>query len=174
MDENEQPPTLRTVQGQGAPPTSGGAGLPPGPGVNPLAELVADLLAATGLVAPDKLSLARGRAGQAGSLAQALVDEGIASSDGIARTLAARYQLPLVDLARTEVQAEALRLLPAHVLERLVALPFALDGDRLRVAIADPANVHAIDELRIATRHQVELVVVTGSSPTTSPTTWPN
>ncbi|HEY6053894.1 MAG TPA: GspE/PulE family protein, partial [Gaiellaceae bacterium] len=159
MDENEQPPTLRTVQGQGAPPTSGGAGLPPGPGVNPLAELVADLLAATGLVAPDKLSLARGRAGQAGSLAQALVDEGIASSDGIARTLAARYQLPLVDLARTEVQAEALRLLPAHVLERLVALPFALDGDRLRVAIADPGNVHAIDELRIATRHQVELVV---------------
>jgi type IV pilus assembly protein PilB len=159
MDENEQPPTLRTVQGQGAPPTSGGAGLPPGPGVNPLAELVADLLAATGLVAPDKLSLARGRAGQAGSLAQALVDEGIASSDGIARTLAARYQLPLVDLARTDVQAEALRLLPAHVLERLVALPFALDGDRLRVAIADPGNVHAIDELRIATRHQVELAV---------------
>src|SRR5512146_500527 len=98
MDEIDQPPTLRTVQGQGAPPTAGGAGPPPGPG----------------------------RAGQSGSLAQALVDEGIASSDGIARTLAARYQLPLVDLARTDVQTEALSLLPAHVLERLVALPFAL------------------------------------------------
>jgi type IV pilus assembly protein PilB len=159
MDEIEQPPSLRTVQGQGAPPAAGGAGLPPGPGVNALAELVADLLAATGLVQPDKLALARGRAGQSGSLAQALVDEGIASSDGIARTLAARYQLPLVDLSSTGVEEGALRVLPAHLLERLVAVPFALDGDRLRVAIADPANVHAIDELRIATRHQVELAV---------------
>ena len=42
-----------------------------------MAELVVDLLAATGLVAADKLALVRGRAGQ-GSLAQAIVDEGVA------------------------------------------------------------------------------------------------
>ncbi len=41
----------------------------------------------------------------------------------------------------------------------VAAIPFALDGDRLRVAVADPANVHGIDELRIATRHAVELAV---------------
>jgi type IV pilus assembly protein PilB len=159
MDEIEQPPLLRTVQNPGTPADAGGAGLPPGPGVNALAELVADLLGATGLVQPDKLSLARGRAGQTGSLAQALVDEGIASSDGIARALAARYQMPLVDLNTTGIDPQARAAVPAHVLERLVALPYALDGDRLRVAIADPGNVHAIDELRIATRHTLELAV---------------
>ena len=156
--------TLRTVPGVGSetPPVEGG-GLrrADAPGVNAAAELLADLLAATGLVPEDKLALARGRAGATGSLAQALVDEGVATSDGIARTLASRYQLPLVDLATTGVDAEAAKVLPLHVLERVVAIPYALDGDTLRVAVADPSNVHAIDELRIATRLNVELAVAT-------------
>src|ERR671923_165194 len=104
--EFERPPTLRTGPAEGAegapaaPPPAGGFG------VNALAELVADLLAATGLVPADKLALVRGRAGQSGSIAQALVDEGIASGEGIARMLAARHQLPLVDLPLAGVEEE--------------------------------------------------------------------
>jgi type IV pilus assembly protein PilB len=155
--------SLRTVPGTGseAPPSGGGsppAGAPP---VNEIAELLADLLAATGLVPEDKLALARGRAGSHGSLAQALVDEGVATADGIARALAARYQLPLVDLAGIEVDDEAAKAVPLHVLERVGAIPYALQGDTLRIAIYDPSNVHAIDELRIATRLDLELAVAT-------------
>ena len=51
--------------------------------------------------------------------------------------------------------------MPLHVLERVAAIPYAIDGDVLRVAVADPANVNAIDELRIATRLTVELAVAT-------------
>ncbi|HVC86134.1 MAG TPA: GspE/PulE family protein [Gaiellaceae bacterium] len=129
--------------------------------VNPAAELLADLLAATGLIPEDKLALARGRAGTSGSLAQALVDEGVATPEGIARTLAARYQLPLIDLAATGVEAAAAKSVPVHVLERIGAIPYAIEGDLLRVAIYDPSNVHAIDELRLATRLTVELGVAT-------------
>jgi type IV pilus assembly protein PilB len=159
MTDSEQPPLLRTVQpGQ---PTTGlqGASLAPGPGLNELAQLVADLLGSTNLVPADKLALARGRAGAAGSLAQALVDEGLATGDGIARALAARHQLPLVDLNVSGVDETAARMLAPHVLERLVALPYSFDGERLMIAIADPANVHAIDELRIATRNPIQLAV---------------
>jgi type IV pilus assembly protein PilB len=156
--------TLRTAPGVGneTPPVEGG-GLRRGevPAVNASAELLADLLAATGLIPEDRLALARGRAGSAGSLAQALIDEGIATQEGIARTLAARYQLPLVDLADTGIDEHAAREVPLHVLERVGAIPFALDGDTLRVAVVDPANVHAIDELRIATRLNIELAVAT-------------
>jgi type IV pilus assembly protein PilB len=155
--------TLRTVTGAGsqAPPAEGGLQPAGAPGVNETAELLADLLAATGLVPADKLALARGRAGASGSLAQALIDEGVATSEGIARTLAARYQLPLVDLTSTGVVPEAAKAVPLHVLERVTAIPYAIEGDVLRVAVADPANVHAIDELRIATRLTVELAVAT-------------
>src|SRR6059036_2562610 len=115
--EFERPPTLRTGPAEG---TAGAPGTPPGgPGVNELAELVADLLAATGLVPADKLALVRGRAGPSGSIAQAIVDEGVASGEGIARMLAARHQLPLVDLPVTGVEDEAAKLVPLHVLERI-------------------------------------------------------
>ena len=128
-------------------------------GINEFAELVADLLSATQLVEEDKLAIARGRARQTGSFAQALVEEGIASSDGIARILAARHQLPLIDLTLAGVDEDAARLVPVHVLERVGAIPYALRGDTLLIAVADPANLHGLDELRLATRHPVELSV---------------
>jgi type IV pilus assembly protein PilB len=156
--EFERPPTLRTGPAEG---TAGAPGAPPpgGPGVNELAELVADLLAATGLVPPDKLALVRGRAGSSGSIAQAIVDEGVASAEGIARMLAARHQLPLVDLPLTGVNPEAAKVVPLHVLERVVAIPYAIENGYLRVAVADPPNIHGIDELRLATRYPLELAV---------------
>jgi type IV pilus assembly protein PilB len=141
----------KTADGGAAPPAFGG-------GVNATAELVADLLAATSLLSEDKLNSVRGAAGQ-GSIAQAIVDEGYAASEGVARMLAARFHLPLVDLALNAVGEEAAKAVPLHVLERLVAIPYELEDDTLRVAIADPGNVNAIDELRLATRYQVDLGV---------------
>jgi type IV pilus assembly protein PilB len=156
----ERPPNLRTPgtePGSATPP--GGAGLGGGaPPINALAELVADLIAATGLVPPDKLALVRGAAGM-GSFAHALVENNVASSEGLAKTLAARYQMPLVDLALTGVMEEASGEIALHVLERLVAIPYALDNGTLRVAIADPGNIQGIDELRLATRHPLDLSV---------------
>ena len=109
-------------------------------GVNESVELVIDLLAATKLVPEDKLALARGRAQQTRSLAAALVEEGVASSEGIAKMLAARHQLPLVDLAAEGVDVEAARELPLHVLERIGAIPYAFKDGRLHVAVADPGE----------------------------------
>jgi type IV pilus assembly protein PilB len=126
--------------------------------VNPTAELVADLLAATNLLAEDKLNVVRGAAGQ-GSIARAILDQGYAPSDGVARMLATRHHLPLVDLPVTGVNEEAAKTVPLHVLERLTVIPYELVDGVLKVAIADPANLHAIDELRLATRNQVELAV---------------
>src|SRR5215831_16606039 len=156
----ERPPNLRTPGTEpGSATPQGGAGLggtpPP---INALAELVADLIAATGLVPADKLALVRGAAGM-GSFAHALVENNVASSEGLAKTLAARYQMPLIDLALTGVSDDASGEIALHVLERLIAIPYALDNGTLRVAIADPGNIQGIDELRLATRHPLELGV---------------
>jgi type IV pilus assembly protein PilB len=157
VTDREPPfPSLRTGM-----PEIGQAGEPLSTpyGVNESVELVIDLLAATKLVPEDKLALARGRAQQTRSLAAALVEEGVASSEGIAKMLAARHQLPLIDLAAEGVDVEAARELPLHVLERIGAIPFAFKEGRLHVAVSDPANLHGLDELRLATRHPLELGV---------------
>src|SRR5881275_1592508 len=156
----ERPPNLRTPgsgPGSATPPGGAGFGGSPPP-INALAELVADLIAATGLVPADKLALVRGAAGM-GSFAHALVENNVASSEGLAKTLAARYQMPLVDLALTGVADNASGEIALHVLERLVAIPYALDNGTLRVAIADPGNIQGIDELRLATRYPLDLAV---------------
>jgi len=156
----ERPPNLRTPgtePGSATPPGGAGFGGPPPP-INALAELVADLIAATGLVPADKLAMVRSAAGM-GSFAHALVEQNVASSEGLARTLAVRYQVPLVDLALTGVTEEAGSAIALHVLERLVAIPYAIDDGTLRVAVADPGNIQGIDELRLATRYPLDLGV---------------
>jgi type IV pilus assembly protein PilB len=156
----KRPHKLRISGRAGADDAPAGAdsGLRPFP-VNELAELVADLVEATGLVRADQLTSVRGRVKQGGSFAQAVLDEGVATSEGIARTLASRFQLPFIDLPLTGVSEAAAGEVPIHVLERVVAVPYALDNELLKVAIADPGNLHAIDELRLATRYSLELGV---------------
>jgi type IV pilus assembly protein PilB len=131
-----------------------GAGIAP----NPVTELVADLLETTGLIPSDRLSQARSRAGT-GSLAQALVEEGIVPTSGLARALATTHHLPFVDLGVEGIDKTALESIPTHVLERAAAIPYRIEGNVLKIAIADPTNVQTIDELRLATRYRLEVGV---------------
>jgi len=163
-------PNLRGVPAEGEETSSARPTPPPGAGIspNPVTELVADLLETTGLVAPDRLAAARSRAGT-GSIAEALVDERLAqpvaetppatAKSSLGRIQADHSHLPTVDLAAEGVDKAAAQSIPTHVLERAVAIPYKLEENRLYVAVADPTNVQAIDELRIATRHTLEIGV---------------
>src|SRR5918992_1469760 len=119
-------------------------------GLNESAEQLVDLLGATGLVTPEGLERARQRAGASGSFAEALLEEGVASSDAAARALARRTGLPLVDLNDVGTTFDATEAVPLRVLQRAVAIPYAVEDDRLRIAI---------DEPRLASRMAIELAV---------------
>jgi type IV pilus assembly protein PilB len=123
------------------------------------AELVLELVGHTGLVPGESFELVRRRTLEGVSVTQALVDEGVAVSDGVARMLAVRHHLPLVDLPSVGVSLEAAQLIPTQTLERASAIPYAVEGELLRVAVADPGNLHAIDELRLATKLALDLGV---------------
>ena len=123
-----------------------------------VADLVAELLSITQLVGRDRLAAARGRAGT-GSLAEALDAEGVATPEGVAMALARRYNLPFVDISRTAVPPEVAELVPVRTLQRVCAVPIAASGDRLQVAVANPGDIHGIDELRLATRYAIDLSV---------------
>jgi type IV pilus assembly protein PilB len=142
------------IQGGITPAPPPGAGIPP----NPIAELLADLLEATGLVPADRLAQARSFAGS-GSLAEAIAQGGLAPGSGLARAVAARHHMPFVDFAAEGVDKAAVEAIPAHVLERAVALPYRIEGDTLKIAIADPSDIHRVDELRLATRYTLDIGV---------------
>jgi type IV pilus assembly protein PilB len=155
-----QPPAPETPAGL-TPEIGGLRSVPaPGAGISPnkSAELLADLLETTGLITAERLAAARVRAG-AGSLSRAILEEGAAPAAGLARALAARHHLPFIDFQTEDIQREAVETIPTHVLERVGALPYKLEGNVLRVAIADPSDVHKVDELRLATRYTLEIGV---------------
>ena len=156
-------PDLRLVDGDdgdGGEPMSA----PPDPvvGERSHADLVSEVIGEAGLLPADKLDQVRRQAVDT-SFSQALVDEGLASSLGVARTLAEQYHLPLVDLAVAGVDAAAAKTIALPVLERVCAIPFASEGATLKVAITDPQNVQGLDELRLATQRPIEFFVAAKS-----------
>ncbi len=66
--------------------------------------------------------------------------------------LARRYGLPLVELDEISIDRVAATSLPISVLVSAHALPYRLDNQKLYVAVADPSNVLALDELRLVSR----------------------
>jgi type IV pilus assembly protein PilB len=121
------------------------------------APMVAEVLGATGLISIDRLAAAAARAGE-GSIVDALVASERGSGVG-AEALAAHHGLPFVELTDLTIDARAIDAVPMAVLQRVVALPYALEGGRLQVVVADPGDVQALDELRLATRYTVQLAV---------------
>jgi len=126
--------------------------------VNGLAELVADVVEQTGLLSSENIATVRARA-RTGSFSQALIDEGLAAGEQVATALGTRFGMPVVDLLETGVSPDAAGEIPLHVLERVVAMPYQIADGVLRVAVADPQNVNAVDELKLATRLPLELAV---------------
>ena len=93
-----------------------------------------------------------------------VVEAGIATERQLAEALAEALNLPLVDLGRTIVVPEHVRLLPRAVAERSGVLVLEREGSRITVATADPTNVVALDDVRLYTAAgELRVVVATDS-----------
>lgn len=127
-----------------------------------------DVLVQNGVITEEDLQ--RGLEKQKGSgrkLGETLVDEGIATEENIAKALSKQFHYDMVDLQNTEIPQEILELVPANVLKKHRAIPFEYSPDNmnvLRVAMSDPMDIAAMDDINIITNLQVEPVVATMGS----------
>lgn len=92
-------------------------------------------------------------------LGQVVIELGLATERQVAEALAEALGLPLIDLGRTVVMHEAVRLLPRPVAERSGVLVLDRDGSKVTVATSDPTNVVAFDDVKLYTNAS-ELVVL--------------
>ena len=99
-------------------------------------------------------------------LGNLVIESGMATEREVAKALAEALSLPLVDLGRTLVQPEAVRLLPRAVAERAGVLVVSSErgGARVTVATADPTNVVALDDVKLYTgAAELSVLVATDS-----------
>lgn len=127
-----------------------------------------DVLVQNGVITEEDLQ--RGLERQKGSgrkLGETLVDEGITTEENIAKALSNQFHYDMVDLSNVEIPQEIVELVPANVLKKHRAIPFEYSPDNmnvLRVAMADPMDIGAMDDINIITNLQVEPVVATTGS----------
>jgi type IV pilus assembly protein PilB len=93
-------------------------------------------------------------------LGEIVVEEGWVSPLDLALALAEQHNLPFIDLVADDVDFDLAALLPEHLARRYQAIPVRQEGEfSVLVAIADPSDLQAIDELRLALKRRVELAV---------------
>ena len=93
------------------------------------------------------------------SIAQAMVDSGFVDEDGFHQTMADALGTDYVDLAGREIAPEILRFIPSGLARLHGALPIEMSGSLLRVALVDPLDLRAAEDLRFALGKDIQIVV---------------
>ena len=93
------------------------------------------------------------------SVAQAMIDGGFTDEHGFYQTIANGLGTDLIDLTERDIAPEILRLIPGGLARLHGALPVEMSGTTLRVALVDPFDLHAAEDLRFALGKDIHVVV---------------
>jgi len=93
------------------------------------------------------------------TIVQAMVDSGFIDEPGFYHTIAEALGTEYVDLSDKEIPPAILKLIPSGLARLHRALPIGLSGNTLRVALADPLDPRAAEDLRFALGKDVDVVV---------------
>jgi type IV pilus assembly protein PilB len=124
-------------------------------------RFLTDVIVDMGLVARARVDEAIAASRSSGTTPErVLVEEGALSNDGLARALAERYGLDHLDLGVFQVDMGAANLVTTAAAKRYQAVPVAyVDKRTLLVAMTDPSNVLAVDDIAIMTGYEVRVAV---------------
>jgi len=130
------------IRGLAPPSRRGGSG-----------RLITDHIVELGFASRERVELAIEKARVSGiSPEQVLLDNSAIDPHELARATAERFGLDYIDLSIFEVDLGAVNLIPLQAAKRFEAVPVAfLDEDTLLVAMTDPTNVRAVDDISIMT-----------------------
>jgi type IV pilus assembly protein PilB len=119
-----------------------------------------DLLVAEGLITADQLRQALGeQKGKADKLGSVLVRQGFLTEEQLIGFLSRQYGIPSITLLNIDIDPDTLRLVPVHIAKKYEVLPVKRIGGTLTLAMSDPTNVFALDDIAFMTNLQILPVV---------------
>ncbi len=123
-------------------------------------DKLGEILVREGLITQDQLRKALLEQKNSGMrLGYTLVKLGFIEETEVTKMLARQYRMPAVDLSRFEVEPKILKLLPPDIAIKHTVLPLKREGRTLTIAIVDPNNVTAIEDIKFITRCDVFPVI---------------
>src|SRR5881392_672903 len=94
-----------------------------------------------------------------GKLGYNLVKLGFVKDEEITALLSKQYGVPSINLAQFEIEPAIVKLIPAETAQKYQIVPLSRSGATLTIAMTDPTNVFAMDDLKFMTGYNVEPVV---------------
>ncbi|MDZ4654666.1 MAG: ATPase, T2SS/T4P/T4SS family [Coriobacteriia bacterium] len=127
-------------------------------------ERIGEILIRSGLLTPEQLdvALATQRA-EGGKLGQVLVRTLVLTEEDIGRMLAAQKGYEFISLTAYVVDRAAVSMIPERIARRRLVIPVGFDGESIVLAMADPLDVEAIDDVKLQTGTDVVPVVATAT-----------
>ncbi len=123
-------------------------------------ERLGELLVVTGLITSEQLEeCLEAQKVEAKRLGALLVEKGYVSAGDIARTLATRLALPYVELSLVKIEPDAVAAIDEKLARRHQVFPIRIEGGSIRLAMADPLDFHALEDVRFHTGFEVLPVV---------------
>ncbi len=121
---------------------------------------IGDLLVRENLISPAQLQKAQEEAKRTGKrIGEILPRLGYIAETDLTQFVAKQYGVPSINLQEFEVDPEVIALIPKDVARKHTVIPVNRAGSSLIVAIVDPANIYAIDDIKFLTGYTVEVVV---------------
>jgi type IV pilus assembly protein PilB len=99
-----------------------------------------------------------------GKIGVNLVKLGFVKDEEITALLSKQYGVPSINLAQFDIDAAVLKLIPADTAQRYQIVPLSRSGATLTIAMTDPTNVFAMDDIKFMTGYNVEPVVASESA----------
>ena len=119
-----------------------------------------DRLVGEGYITSEQLGQALvAQKGTRDKLGTVLVRLGALTEDKLLAFLSRQYNVPSITLSQLEIEPDVLRLVPGPLAEKLEVLPIRRAGNTLTLAMADPSNVLALDDVAFMTNLQIQPVV---------------
>lgn len=98
-----------------------------------------------------------------GRLSDILVEEGLLSQKEIVVLMSDKLEIPMISLSAMKIDAEVVRLIPKKIAAHYELIPISKIGNVLTVAMSDPLNVFALDDIKQATGCDIRPIVTTTS-----------
>jgi type IV pilus assembly protein PilB len=132
-----------------------------------MAVRIGDLLLKEKRITPAQLQEAlNDQKTNGGKLGLNLVKLGFVTDEEITSLLSKQYGVPSINLAQFEIDASVIKLIPADTAQKYQIVPLSRSGATLTIAITDPTNVFAMDDIKFMTGYNVEPVVASETAVT--------
>ena len=130
-----------------------------------MAERLGELLVKAERVTPEQLEMGlQKQRANGGRIGSNLVDLGFLTDNDLVEFLSIHHGVPSINLDEIELDETVVQLIPPDITRKYTILPVSKSGAKVTIAMADPTNVFAMDDIKFMTGYDVEPVVASESS----------